>query len=101
MIYDFDKRDACKGLVERMNFELPFTSFMPDEYRFSDTDVRFVYSDLGISRDKMEKLMQLTVRHNGIDRKLAYVTVLVVTTDEWDDVDELFVTIKHTVAVFE
>lgn len=103
-VYDLDARKG-KSLMELMRLDLPFTGIMPDEFEYRDTDVRFIYSDLGISREKLEKLLCLTVRHNGIDRKFAYVTVMVEETGEveFSSLHELDlpVTIKHTVAVFE
>lgn len=104
MIYDLDARSKCT-LLELLHFDRPFTGIMPDEFYYNDTDVRFVYSDLGISADKLRKLMDITVRHNGIDRKFAYVTIWVEKTGEWEvdsfSEDDVEVTIKHTVAVFE
>lgn len=105
MIYDLDTRKSKTKLMELMQFDLPFTDIMPDEFYYNDTDVRFVYSDLGISAAKLRKLLDLTVRHNGIDRKFAYVTIWVEKTGEWEfdsfSEDDVEVTIKHTVAVFE
>lgn len=100
-LYDLDAREKITSMMALMQFDLPFTGIMPDEFEYRSTNVRFVYSDLGISANKLSELMELTVRHNGIDRKFAYVTVSVEFTDEYDDVDERFVTINHTVAVFE
>ncbi|MNS28071.1 hypothetical protein D3C72_600370 [compost metagenome] len=105
MIYDLDARKNVTKMMELMQFDLPFTGVMPDEFEYRANDVRFVYSDLGISADKLRKLLDLKVRHNGIERKFAYVTVSVEGTGEWefDTATEtnVEVTIKHTVAVFE
>ena len=105
MIYDLDARKNVSKMMELMRFDMPFVAVMPDEFEYRDTDVRFIYSDLGISADKLRKLLDLTVRHNGIDRKFAYVTVWV---EETGDVEfdptfdaDMPVTIKHTIAVFE
>jgi hypothetical protein len=105
MIYDIDARKNVTKIMELMRFDLPFTGLMPDEFEYQDTGVRFVYSDLGISADKLRKLLELTVRYNGVDRKLAYVTVVVVETGEveYDPTydQDMPVTTKHTVVVFE
>ena len=103
-LYDLDSRKN-KNFMDLMRIDLPFTDIMPDEFEYRDNDVRFVYSDLGISADKLRKLLALKVRHNGIDRHFAYVTVEVVRTGEYEldplsEVDQE-ITHKHTVAVFE
>ncbi len=103
-LYDLDAREG-KSLMEVMRIDMPFVRVMPDEFEYNDTNVRFIYSDLGISKDKLAVLMDLTVRRNGIDRKFAYVTVWVERTGEYEldplsEVDQE-ITHKHTVAVFE
>ncbi len=105
MIYDLDSRETKTKLMELMQHDLPFADIMPDEFKYNDVDVRFVYSDLGISAAKLRKLLDLKVRHNGIERKFAFVTIEVVRTGEYEldplsEVDQE-ITIKHTVAVFE
>lgn len=104
-LYDLDARKGKTSLVELMKFDLPFSGIMPDEFEYNDTDVRFVYSDLGISAQKLEQLMKLKVRYNGIDRHFAFVTIAIHYGDdyEYDPAydDEVRTSTKHTVAVFE
>ena len=105
MIYDLDARETKTSMMDLMRFDLPFTGVMPDEFEYNENDVRFVFSDLGISREKMAKLLDLKVRHKGIERKFAFVTVEIVRTGEYelDPLSEMDAEIihKHTVAVFE
>jgi len=65
MIFNFDERDKCKSFMDRLQFESPFVMLMPEAYEFHDDGVDFIYSDLGISKPVLEKLLSLKVVREG------------------------------------
>lgn len=84
MRYDLDSRALCASMLELLHFDLPFTTIMPDEFEYNSDNVRFIYSDLGISGDKLRKLLDLKVVRDGIERKFSLVTVEATPTGEYE-----------------
>lgn len=84
MIYNMDTRAKCKTLMDQIRFESPFVSFMPESYEYPKDGVDFVYSDLGISKGVIEKLIPLTVIRDGKEFKFHSIGVSIEHTGEYE-----------------